>query len=222
MIRCSRLLAAAVLVIATPALAHVLGGGGRPSGTSSGGGSSGNAWNQLDPATPAPDAGSPEQQALAAQLKKMKSYCDSVDPAARESCYGALNMSAAAVDSMKKSLDAQNAASAVGGNATPRTKLDHERNDEAERLKSERARCDALEGADADGCYEEMRATHEAWHERYEPMHLPELPDFKKQRLARAKCMKIKDVKKRHQCLMDLVKKKTPKIRAEPGASEGK
>ncbi len=221
----SRLFVISMIAVAMPARAHMLGGGGRPS--SSGGGSSGNAWNQLDPVPSDQNGGakSPEQAALEAQLQKMKAYCDTVDASAKESCYGALKMSAAAIDSVKKGLDAQASQNATpaSGSSGPRSKLDRERGAEAERLKTARARCDALDGLDAEACYEEMRATHEAWHEKYEPMKgLSELPDFKKMREARAKCLKLKDPKKRRQCLKDLVKKKLRKTSSEPTSSEGK
>ncbi len=219
MIGSPRRLVAAALLVAAPALAHVLGGGGRPSssGSSSGAGASGDPWNQLDPAAPAAGAASPEQEALKVQLKKMRAYCDSVDPAARASCLGALDVSAAAVGSMEKAVSAQSAVPAAGGARGPRGKPEQERVSEAERLRAERSRCDALEGDDAEGCYEGMRATHEAWHERHEPVHLPELPDLKKRRLARAKCMKIADVKKRHACLMGLVRGRSLRGGPPPG-----
>lgn len=193
------------LAVGDFARAHVLGGGGRPS--SSGGGSSGGAWNQLDPAQPAPGtAATPEQAALSAQLQKMKAYCATVDASARQSCYGALAMSESAVAGIKPALDAQRAA--AGGSAA-QTKLDQERGAEAQRLQTERSRCDALEGLDGEACYEELSATHDAWHQRHDPMEeLEASPDLKKLSAARGKCLKLKDAKKRRQCLKDLVKKR--------------
>jgi hypothetical protein len=204
------------LSVGAVARAHVLGGGGRPS--SSGGGSSGGTWNQLDPAQPAPGtAATPEQAALSAQLQKMKAYCDTVDESARQSCYGTLAMSASAVAGIKPALDAQQGAAR---GATAQTKLDQERGTEAQRLKTERSHCDSLEGLDGEACYEELSATHDSWHARHDPMEgVQDSPDLKKLSEARGKCLKLKDAKKRRQCLRDLVKKrKLQRSDAQPHA----
>ena len=90
----------------------------------------------------------------------------------------------------------------------PRTKLDKERAEEAERLKKQRAVCDAAPEYERDGCYGKMKADHEKWHEQHDPeegdvKHM-EKRDLRGDMDARAACNAIKDFNERFGCLKNL------------------
>jgi hypothetical protein len=217
-----RLLFALALVpfAVAPLCAHVLGGGGRPassSGSSSGesgaagagsgsAGDSNAAWNKLDP----PAASGVDASETDARFRQMNANCAAIpDAGARATCEASIGDANARMRSFQQSLnavDAEKKASAAGGaGGTP---LDRARSSEVERLNAARGRCDAMSGTDAQVCYEQMDAEHEAWHDRFEPMEAPDDPAYKKQREARAKCLKLPDAAKRKQCLKDLVRKR--------------
>jgi hypothetical protein len=90
------------------------------------------------------------------------------------------------------------------------SKLDKERAAEAERLKAQRATCDAAPPAEQQACYDKMKSDHEKWHAAHDPEdegfnHLKP-GGLKEQVEARKKCNAIPNLNDRMDCLKSLSK----------------
>jgi len=200
---------AVALTLTAPASAHMLGGGGRPAASasaSSDNSAQGKAWTKLDPPADSAQGGASGQPdaSVGALIDAARARCDSLDPGARDSCYRQAAAAAVAAGYGSSGNTGTSAAAGAEAAAAP-TKLDELRAAEAVRLKAQRARCDAESGARQQACYDELSASHEKWHEKYDPM-----PDegSKMGPLTRAQCYKLHDAKKQRQCLRALYKSK--------------